>query len=240
MILLDTTTRRLRILLGAAGAIRWITSYVEITTATQSLTSEAANTGVTNGTTPVDLVGVPGAGVTRQVKLFWVQNTTGAGASLTIRYDDNGIANDTTFAMDASDLLQYTDGEGFRLFDSSGKMKVTGGSGSIVFAGGLVKGGVYINATSASDVAIWRANLACTVTAVKAYRGGGTTATCNARRNGTSEHLASDVTAGAASWADGGAVQNTAYVVGDSLEIRLKSVTGTPAEVAVQVEFSVP
>jgi hypothetical protein len=39
-------------------------------------------------------------------------------------------------------------------------------------------------------------------------------------------------------WNDGGAVQNTAYVAGDKLEIMVVGVTGMPNQVAVQVDFT--
>ena len=133
MILLDTTTRRLQILLGGVGAIPFLASYVDITTATQSITAEAANTGVTNGVTPVDLIGVPASGIVRQVKLIWIKNTSGGAVVATIRYDDNGISRDFAFSLDNNDLIQYTDGEGFRLFDSTGKLKIqtSAASGSL-------------------------------------------------------------------------------------------------------------
>lgn len=102
------------------------------------------------------------------------------------------------------------------------------------------KGCVFVLPGAPVDITLWRASWPCTVTAVKAYRVGGTSATINARRNGTAEHLAADLVTGAGAWVDGGAVQNAAYVAGDSLEARLKTAVGAIAEVAVQVEFTRP
>jgi hypothetical protein len=38
---------------------------------------------------------------------------------------------------------------------------------------------------------------------------------------------------------DGGAVQNTAYIAGDKLEIMIVTVAGSPTQIAVQIDFEV-
>ena len=102
----------------------------------------------------------------------------------------------------------------------------------------LEKGVTVLAPSSAIDVIVWIAPYACTVTAVKGYRVGGTGATVNARRNGASNHLASALSLTSAdAWMDGDTVQNTAYVVGDKLEIMVVSITGSPTQVAIQVNF---
>ena len=104
----------------------------------------------------------------------------------------------------------------------------------------FTKGGTVLNPT-AINVIIWRAPFSCTVTAVKGYRVGGTGATINARKNGVSNHLASNLSLTSAdTWMDGGAVQNTAYVAGDKLEIMVVTVTGSPTQVEIQVDFTKP
>jgi hypothetical protein len=93
--------------------------------------------------------------------------------------------------------------------------------------------------TGALDVSTWRAPFACTVTAVKGYRVGGTGATVNAWRNGASLHLASALSlVSADTWLDGGAVQNTAYAIGDALQLRLLTIAGSPTQVVIQVDFT--
>lgn len=88
------------------------------------------------------------------------------------------------------------------------------------------------------NLIVWRAPFACTVTNVRGYRVGGTGATINARKNGASNHLASALSLTSAdSWMDGGSVQNTAYAVGDKMEIMVVSVTGTVTQVAIQVDL---
>lgn len=105
----------------------------------------------------------------------------------------------------------------------------------------IQRGGSILDPSGARDITIWRAPYACTVTAVKGYRVGGTGAAVNARRNGTANHLASDLSmTSAATWQDGGSVQNTAYAAGDSLEIRLISIAGSPTLITIQVELTRP
>lgn len=103
------------------------------------------------------------------------------------------------------------------------------------------RGGSVLTPSAAVNVYVWRAPFACTVTNVRGIRRGGTGATINARRNGTSTHLASALSLTSAdTWMDGGSVQNTAYAVGDSLEIMVVSVSGSPTEVGIQVDFTRP
>lgn len=104
-------------------------------------------------------------------------------------------------------------------------------------------GTVYITSgiASAVNIIVWRAPFSCTVTAVKGYRVGGVGATINARKNGASNHLSSALSLTSAdTWMDGGAVQNTAYAVGDKLEIMVVSVSVGPTQLAIQVDLSVP
>jgi hypothetical protein len=108
--------------------------------------------------------------------------------------------------------------------------------GAIAFS----RGGTILNPVAATWVNVWRAPFACTVTAVKALRVGGSAMTANARKNGTSNHLASAVSVGSAdTWTDGGAVQNTAYAAGDRLEIAVVTHTGA-TQAAIQVDYTRP
>jgi len=103
------------------------------------------------------------------------------------------------------------------------------------------RGGTVLNPSGAINIIVWRAPFACTVTNVRGYRVNGTGATINARRNGTSNHLASALSLTSAdTWQDGGSVQNTAYAAGDKLEIMIVSVAGSPTQIAIQVDFTRP
>jgi hypothetical protein len=100
------------------------------------------------------------------------------------------------------------------------------------------RGGAFLSPGGALAVVIWRAPYACTVLNVRGFRLGGTGATINARKNGASTHLSSDLSlSSGGSWMDGGAVQNETYAAGDYLELLLQSVSGSPTQVVVQVDF---
>jgi hypothetical protein len=111
--------------------------------------------------------------------------------------------------------------------------------------GGLTmsKGGTFFNDNGIDNTAraavVWRATRACTITAVKGWRGGGTGATINARKNGSSTFLSSALSLTSAnSWMDGGTVQNTSIVSGDAIEIVIVTTAGDPEEIGVQVEMT--
>ena len=116
------------------------------------------------------------------------------------------------------------------------------GTETISRSGEFSRGGTVLDpAATARNVPVWRAPFACTVTNVRGYRVGGTGASINARLNGASNHLASNLSLTSAdTWTGGGAVQNTAYAAGDRLEIMIVSTAGSPTEIAIQVDFNRP
>ena len=99
--------------------------------------------------------------------------------------------------------------------------------------------GTLINPTVAINVIRWQCSFRCRVLAVKGYRIGGTGATVNARKEGTALHLATDLSLTSADvWMESAfPVQNQEYYVGDKMEMMLVSVTGSPTQVAIQVDF---
>jgi len=102
-------------------------------------------------------------------------------------------------------------------------------------------GGPILGPAGAINVIAWRAPFACTVTNVRGYRVGGTGATINARKNGSLNHLASNLSLTSAdTWMDGGSVQNTSYAAGDKLELMVVSISGAPTQIAIQVDFTRP
>lgn len=158
-------------------------------------------------------------------------------------YHGTGSPNSAQTA-NVGDIYMQTDGSAGATFwvKESGNATNTGWKVHESLNGASIqRGGTLLDPSGARDVTIWRAPYACTVTAVKGYRVGGTGAAINARKNGTSSHLASDLSlTSAATWQDGGSVQNTAYAAGDSLEIRLISIAGSPTLITIQVELTRP
>lgn len=99
-------------------------------------------------------------------------------------------------------------------------------------------GGTLTSPTTGTTLMVWRAPFACVVTNVRTHFKGGTSIVCNARKNQTSNHLASDYTNSSANaWGDGGAVQNIAYATGDDLEIMFVTINGSVTEASIQVDF---
>ncbi|WP_247748445.1 glycosyl hydrolase family 28-related protein [Streptomyces sp. 4R-3d] len=98
------------------------------------------------------------------------------------------------------------------------------------------KGLVVTAPTGAATYVVWRAPKTCTVTAVRGYRVGGTGITVNATKNG-SDLLAANLSLSTAdTWLSGPGVQNQAMAAGDTLAVAVRSVTGTPTAVTIQVE----
>jgi hypothetical protein len=103
------------------------------------------------------------------------------------------------------------------------------------------RGGTILTPSAPINVIVWQAPFACTVTNVRGYVIGATGATVNARNNGANTHLASDLTLGSTStWLDGGAVQNTAYAIGDKMEIMVTGLGGGETQIAIEVILTRP
>ena len=109
-------------------------------------------------------------------------------------------------------------------------------------AGTITRGGTLYSSsgiTGAVNLLAWRAPYSCTLTKFYGYRVAGTAATVNARRNGTDNHLSSALSVTSTdTWMDAGAVQNTAYVAGDKLELMVVSVAGLPTALSWQLELT--
>jgi hypothetical protein len=123
MIILDTTTRSLEVVLDAVPNVEFpfVASYVSLTTTTYT---PGTTTGATNGTTAVTLVAAPGAATQRQVKLLTLYNASNGTRTVTVRLNDNGTMRTMgQFALLPGNTLVYTDGEGWRVLDSTGAIK---------------------------------------------------------------------------------------------------------------------
>ncbi|WP_234473862.1 MULTISPECIES: hypothetical protein [unclassified Streptomyces] len=84
---------------------------------------------------------------------------------------------------------------------------------------------------------IWRAPHACTVTAVRGYREGGSGATVNATVNGA-DLLAVDLSLSTPdTWLSGPAVQNAPMAAGDTLAVAVRSAAGTPTAITILIDI---
>lgn len=111
MILLDTTTRKLQVVLAGAKVTNdspWVASYVDIAQSGFAMTGANSATGNSNGVTAVDIVAVPAASTTRQLKYFSLLNADTAAITVTIQYNDNAtIRKMVTFILAVGQSLVY-------------------------------------------------------------------------------------------------------------------------------------
>ena len=87
---------------------------------------------------------------------------------------------------------------------------------------------------------VWRAPFACTATKISAYRADGTAATINAKKN-SSDLLSGDLSlTNATTWYSSSTLQNASFAIDDRLEIEIASVSGSPTQIIIQVDFTRP
>ena len=126
MIRLDTTTRKLEIVLAGAITTNQLAFVANWSDGTSSAYAGGATPGVTNGTTAVTLVASPASGAVRDVDCIDVVNLDTVATTVTIRYNDNATLY-TIFkaALAAGDQLTYTHGQGWRVLDQAGNIKTS-------------------------------------------------------------------------------------------------------------------
>jgi hypothetical protein len=98
-------------------------------------------------------------------------------------------------------------------------------------------GGNIPSPTGAGTYNVRRVRAAGTVTAVYALVTGGTSVTVNAQAGGLDLRSSDLVVTAGAGWVSFGTLQNTDLAAGESLSIEVVSVSGTPSEVAIQIEY---
>lgn len=121
MIILDATTKSLEAVLAGAvttNQLPIVVTFVDVTTTTYV---PGATDTVTNNTTGVTVVAAPAASTQRQVKLLTVFNADTVAATATVRYNNNGTLRTLCkVTLVAGSTLVYTDGEGWRVLDTTG------------------------------------------------------------------------------------------------------------------------
>lgn len=126
MIILDSTTESLEILLAGAittSQLPFTASYADHNAAAPSFTPISSD-GQTNGTTAVTLVPSPVASVQRQVKRLNVYNADTAAATVTIRLNNGGTFRiQRVITLLPGEVIEYEDSRGFTIYDASGAAK---------------------------------------------------------------------------------------------------------------------
>lgn len=93
---------------------------------------------------------------------------------------------------------------------------------------------------AAAVVTMWRAPVACKVTAVRASRTGGTGAVVKALKGATSLLSADKSLTSADTWMAGSLATTAAtlrFAAGDTLKAEVVSVAGSPTQLTIQVDF---
>jgi hypothetical protein len=127
MLILDDTDRSLTAVLSGAvmaDQLDFVASYVDVQA--PDTYEPAANHGVTNDSTPVTLVAAPSSGRRRQLKFLSISNVDSQANEVAVGYLDNATTrNILTVTLAVGSTLVYTDGEGFRVIDTTGNILVT-------------------------------------------------------------------------------------------------------------------
>ena len=125
---LDTTTRKLQIVLAGAKTTNdcpVVVDYVDITTTTATPGNTPSNS---NGVTAVDILAAPASSTQRKVNYLSVNNVDTASITATIRLNDNGtLYTIVKIALAVGDTLTYTDPTGWYAMDNAGNYKTVAG-----------------------------------------------------------------------------------------------------------------
>lgn len=182
--MLLSSTQKIQVVL--AGAIT--TAQLPVVAGWADMLDDASTlapgslTTATNSTTAVDVVAAPATGSKRQLKYFSVYNADTVAATLTVRIDDAATARIVTkVTLAVGSRLEYAQGLGFRILDSTGALSGTGGGGgSAVIPSGTgfthITAGVQdaaaklVDTADVTDKAVTLAKLADVGTATVFYR----------------------------------------------------------------------
>jgi hypothetical protein len=114
----------------------------------------------------------------------------------------------------------------------------------------FTKGGVFYNsdglASGIQRTIVWTAPFSCTATNVRGFvvnvsgNASPTSATINAVKNAANLLSSDFIVTGSGIWMNSGTLQNSSFVVGDSLWLNISNAVNGPASVAIQVDFTKP
>lgn len=145
------------------------------------------------------------------------------------------VSNGATFgSVTSSQGIQVNGGNSV----ITGSLVVSGSGGYGVFSKGITLADLTNGFTVTGSYYVWRSPFPCRVVAVYAIHSGSSQLSVNARRSGSgaSLHLATNLNITADNlWTAGGAVQNTDYSAGDSLELIISG--SDQYQASVQVDF---
>ena len=136
MIRLDTTTRKLQLILAGAITTTQPDVVVSYSDATASAYTGGSQVSVGNSTTAVDICAAPAASTVRDVDHLTVRNNDTVAMTVTVRLNDNAtLYKLVSIALAVGDTLEYAHAAGWRVMDAMGNIKQsTVSSTALMFA----------------------------------------------------------------------------------------------------------
>ena len=137
MLILDATTKRLRLALGTAQTttpMRIVSSWRDTTSTTFTPGSTLANS---NGTTPVEIVPAPAASTQRVVDFVSIYNSDSVTKVVTLSlYDGTTDFIITSLSLGVGERIEYSEANGVAVYNSAGALKtIITGTNNLVSSG---------------------------------------------------------------------------------------------------------
>lgn len=126
MLILDTTSKSIEIVLGAAVAANQLPVFATYADHTSSAFTPVSSDTQSNSTTAVTIVAAPAASTQRQVKSVSIYNADTAAATVTVRLNNAAtLRTIVKAALAAGEGLHYDDASGWFVLDVAARRKVT-------------------------------------------------------------------------------------------------------------------
>lgn len=124
MISLTSTTDKIQVILDSSVTTNQLNCLAIYRDTTTTGITPSRNVTLTNDTTAVDLVDSPSSSVQRLVEYISIYNSDTNGASVTIRFSDNGTYYTLYKSiLSVGDKLEYSDKSGFKVITNSGSIR---------------------------------------------------------------------------------------------------------------------
>jgi len=154
--ILNATTKKIQILLGAAVAANQCPVVVDYVDFSSTATTPGLQLSNSNSTTAVDIVSAPAASTQRKVNLITVCNKDTVVVVVTIRLNDNGTTYNylSGLVLPPNCTLQFTDMDGWSILNPDGSVCQSTLSGAAVDVQSYTSSGTWTKPASASFVQI--------------------------------------------------------------------------------------
>lgn len=137
MIVLDSTSETLQIVLAGAVATNQLECYAAYRDITTTDYTPGSNVVLTNSTTDRNLVDAPAVSTQRVIDYVSIFNADTASATVTVKYDDTLIERVIHKATLATgEKLEFCEGVGWRTFNAAGVVVGVGNTGAAGAPGG--------------------------------------------------------------------------------------------------------